>query len=140
MRATPIALLLGVCLAAVPAAAQTAASAGPATAPAVAAAAPDTPWGAKPTGVYDIVADVDGTPHNATLTLTTDSTGASRALVETEGESHAMTVAISEPELVMTTDTPQGAMTIRLKRQGDKVTGSGARAMEGGKVEGTRKP
>jgi hypothetical protein len=132
MRATPIALLLGLCLAAVPAAAQTSTATTTATA--------DTPWGAKPTGVYDIVADVDGTPHNATLTITADSTGATRAVIETEGESHSMSVAVNEPELVMTSDTPQGTMTVRLKRQGDKVTGSWARAMEGGKVEGTRRP
>ena len=136
MRATPIALLLGLCLAAVPAAAQTAAAGSTASATATA----NTPWGAKPTGVYDIVADVDGTPHNATLTIAADSAGATKAVVETEGESHSMTVAVNEPELVMTTDTPQGTMTIRLKRQGDKVVGSWARAMEGGKVEGTRRP
>ena len=136
MRATLIALLLGLCLAAVPAAAQTA-TAGSTAAASTATATADTPWGAKPAGVYDIVADVDGTPHNATLTIAADSAGATKAVVETEGESHSMTVAVNEPELVMTTDTPQGTMTIRLKRQGDKVVGSWARAMEGGKVEGT---
>jgi hypothetical protein len=135
MRVTPIALLLGLCLAAVPAAAQTAT-----TQTATATATADTPWGAKPTGVYDLVADVDGTPHNATLSMTADSTGATKAVIETEGESHPMTVAVSEPELVLTTDTPQGAMTIRLKRQGEKLAGTWTRAMEGGKVEGTRRP
>jgi hypothetical protein len=137
MRATPIALLIGISLAAVPAAAQTATAS---AAPATARASSDTLWSAKPTGVYDIVADVDGTPHNATLTMTADSTGTTRGVIETEGESHSMTVAVNGPELVMTTDTPQGTMTIRLKRQGDKLLGTWARAMEGGKLEGTRRP
>ena len=131
MRVTPIALLLGLCLAAVPAAAQTAAAT---------AAASDTLWGEKPTGVYDLVADVNGEPHNAVLGLTTDSTGATKANVDSEGQSHPMTLAFNGAEMVLTTDTPQGTMTLRLKRQGDKLTGSWQRVMEGGKLEGTRRP
>jgi hypothetical protein len=131
MRAAPIALLIGLSLAAVPAAAQTAAAP---------AASTDTLWSAKPTGVYDLVAEVNGEPHNAVLGLTTDSTGTTKANVDSEGESHPMTVALTAPELVLTTDTPQGIMTLRLKRQGDKLIGTWARAMEGGKLEGTRRP
>ena len=131
MRVIPIALLFGLSLAAVPAAAQTAAA--PAT-------ASDTLWGPKPTGVYDLVATVNGNPHDAVLGLTTDSTGATKANVDSEGQSHPMTVAFNGAEMVLTTDTPEGTMTLRLKRQGDKLTGSWQRVMEGGKLEGTRRP
>ena len=131
MRVIPIALLFGLSLAAVPAAAQTAAA--PAT-------ASDTLWGPKPTGVYDLVATVNGNPHDAVLGLTPDSTGTTKANVDSEGQSHPMTVAFNGAEMVLTTDTPQGTMTLRLKRQGDKLTGSWQRVMEGGKLEGTRRP
>ena len=136
MRATPIALLIGLSLAAVPAAAQTTV----APAAAASAAASDTLWAPKPTGVYDLVATVNGEPHDAVLGLTTDSTGATKANVDSEGQSHPMTVAFNGAEMVLTTDTPQGTMTLRLKRQGDKLTGSWQRVMEGGKLEGTRRP
>ena len=135
MRAAPLALLIGLSLAAVPVSAQTA-TASAATAP---AATSDTLWTAKPTGVYDLVADVDGEPHDAILRLTTDSTGAEKAVVVSEGESHPMTVAVKEPELTLTTDTPKGTMTLRLKRQGDKLSGTWERDSAGGALTGTRR-
>ena len=90
--------------------------------------------------MYDLVATVNGNPHDAVLGLTTDSTGATKANVDSEGQSHPMTVAFNGAEMVLTTDTPEGTMTLRLKRQGDKLTGSWQRVMEGGKLEGTRRP
>ena len=134
MRATPIILLLGLTLAAVPARAQTATASA-----AAASATSDTLWTAKPTGVYDLVADVDGEAHSAVLRLTTDSTGAAKAVVVSEGESHAMTVAVKEPELTLTSDTPKGTMTLHLKRQGDKLTGTWERDSAGGALTGTRR-
>jgi len=133
MRVTPIILLLGLTIAAVPARAQTATAT-------VSAATSDTLWTAKPTGVYDVVADVDGEAHPAILRLTTDSTGAAKAVVVSEGESHPMTVAVKEPELTLTSDTPKGTMTLRLKRQGDKLSGTWERDSAGGTLTGTRRP
>lgn len=135
MRVTPIALLLGLCVAGVPAAAQTAT----ASATTSKVTTSDTLWTAKPIGVYDLVADVDGEAHNAILRLTTDSTGAANAVVVSEGESHPMTVAVKEPELTLTTDTPKGTMTLRLKRQGDKLSGTWERDSSGGALTGTRR-
>ena len=135
MRVAPILLLLGLTVAAVPARAQTTT----ASATTSAVTAGDTLWTAKPTGVYDLVADVDGEAHGAVLRLTTDSTGAAKAVVLSEGEPHPMTVAVKEPELTLTSDTPKGTMTLRLKRQGDKVSGTWERDSAGGALTGTRR-
>lgn len=139
MRAPkPLALILGLSLAAGSAAAQTSTTApAPATAPAT---TPTTPWGAKPVGKYALIADVDGSPRNAMLTLTTDSTGRTRGVVTTEAESHDMTVTVKEPDLVMETDTPDGTMTIILQRHGDAITGKWARGMGGGAIKGSPAP
>ncbi len=128
------ALFLGLCLASRPVAAQNG-TAAPAAAP-----APVTPWGAKPTGTYALVADVGGMPHAATLKMATDSLGATRATVESEGETHQMTVSVSEPNLVLVTETPNGSMKLTLQRHGDDIMGSWTRGLEGGDIKGSKTP
>ncbi len=100
------------------------------------------PWGATPAGRYALVADVDGSPRNATLTMTIDSTThQTKAIIAVEGgETDEMTVKVNEPELVLETDTPDGLMTIRLRRHGNDLTGAWMRGLNGGTIKGALAP
>lgn len=140
---TTVSLILGVSLAAHASAAQgVTGRATTAAPPAAANPALATPWGADPTGTYALVADVDGSPRNATLTMTLDSTTHhTRAVINVAGgETDQMTVTVTEPDLLLETDTPDGTMAIKLQRQGDSVTGSWTRGGNGGTIKGTRQP
>ena len=138
-----ISLILGLSLAAHASAAQGVSSRTTTAAPpAEANPALATPWGADPTGKYELVADVDGSPRNATLTMTLDSTSHhTRAILAVAGgETSEMRVTVTGPDLALETGTPDGLMTLRLQRHGDALTGSWTRGMNGGTIRGSRAP
>ena len=113
-----------------------------AASPAAAAAAPATAWAADPTGTYNLVADVDGSPRNATLTMTLDpTTHHTRAIIAVEGgETDQMRVTVTGADLLLETGTDDGPMAIKLQREGNNVTGSWTRGSNGGTIKGTPAP
>lgn len=113
-----------------------------AASPAAASSAPATPWAADPTGKFNLVADVDGSPRNATLTMTLDpTTHHTKAIIVVEGgETDEMRVTVSGPDLVLETDTDAGLMSLKLQRHGNDLTGSWTRGVNGGTIKGTPAP
>ena len=106
------------------------------------ASAPATPWAADPTGTYNLVADVDGSPRNATLTMTLDpATHHTRATIAVEGgETDQMRVTVTGPDLALQTDTDDGLMVITLQRHGNDIRGNWTRGTKGGTIKGTPAP
>jgi hypothetical protein len=129
---TTFALTLGLCLAAHSASAQTAARS---TAPAAPAASP------APTGKYNIVADVDGEPRTATLTLSVDSAGKRLGhVVLADGQTHDMNVTVTGPDVMLTEASPDGDMTLKLQFHGDSLSGDWTKGDNGGTLKGSRAP
>ena len=126
--------ILGLSLAAGSVAAQRPATAAPTP-------SPTTVWAAHPLGTYHLVADADGSPKDATLRITTDSTGKDMAVVAlADGQSHKMTVTVNQPYLLLEAVDDNGVMRLKLERQGDSVSGIWTHNLNGGTVKGARTP
>ena len=131
----PLVLTLGLSLAATGASAQAAASS-------PAAAATASTWGDKPAGTFNLVADVNGDTRTATLALSTDSTGTSRArVVLDDGSTHDMAVKVAGADLVLTEPSPEGdMMTFKLQLRADSLSGNWTKGLNGGTLKGARTP
>ena len=132
---TPFLCLVGLSLAAGSLGAQQpVAAARPAPAPA------GTLWGTTPVGRYNLVADDNGTPNHAILTLLVDSTGHNIAVVTlADGQNRKLTLQVKEPDLLLEAVEENGSiMRMKLDRQGDSVSGTWTHNLNGGTVKGVR--
>ena len=108
-----------------PSAAQSATpSAPPSVAVATVPAAAPTPWPAHPNGRYELEIVFPDKVLPATLVIA-DSSGASAAVIQTEGdpEAHAMKITVKSTELFLNTVAENKAVEVVMVRTGDQISG-----------------
>src|SRR3712207_1996698 len=91
------------------------------------AAAPreDTPPTVDPAGEYELTFVDDGKPAKAVMLVTGGpGTFGGRIAAETRPEVAITTVTASGPLVTVTADVPQGVLLLRLRLDGDSVSGN----------------
>jgi hypothetical protein len=94
-----------------------------------------------PVGKYNIVADVNGEPRTATLTMSVDSAGKSWGhVVLADGQTHDMSATVAGSDFVLTESSPEGDMVLKMQFHGDSLSGDWAKGDAGGTLKGARAP
>ena len=97
-------------------------------------------WSAKPVGAYTLAMVLPERTMDVDLTIA-DSSGTLTAMFWPVGDNdgHQMHVAVQGTELVLTADSPRGAVRIVLQRRGQRLSGAWTLGEEHGTLTGAVK-
>jgi hypothetical protein len=99
--------------------------------------APSEAWNAKPVGAYRVTLDIPGHAMTADITVK-EVNGKLMANMWPVGDhdGHDMDVAVLANQLVLTTDSPRGHVTLTLEHRGPKISGTWQLGSQSGALSG----
>ena len=97
-------------------------------------------WPDKPLGKYDIVINIPEGSMPVEITISEASKGLSALFYKVgDLDAHIMDATVNGTDLVLKGTTPRGALTIKIRHHGAKLSGSWQLGEDQGTVEGSNK-
>jgi hypothetical protein len=95
-------------------------------------------WAEKPLGKYDIVINIAEGAMPVEITVNEAATGLSATFYKKgDNDAHVMSAAVSGTDLVLQGTTPHGALTIKIRHHGSRLSGIWQLGEDRGTLEGT---
>ena len=97
-------------------------------------------WADKPLGKYDIVINIPEGAMPVEITISEASKGLSALFYKVgDIDAHIMNATVNGTDLVLKGNTPRGALTIKIRHHGAKLSGIWQLGEDQGTVEGSTK-
>ena len=97
-------------------------------------------WTDKPVGKYDIVINIPEGAMPVEITISEASKGLSALFYKVgDIDAHVMDAAVNGTDLVLKGNTPRGALTIKIRHHGPKLSGIWQLGEDQGTLEGSTK-